>query len=140
MFTYRIGFIQNSDRIRAKRMEIQRFMVTNKLECPRKTIKRTTAVGTVSVLKCKTLFLRTNYMVLVRKRTTLTERPLLVSEIYCQVLWIEGCRMVSAADPPQLLKLSFLGWSRYFLSSSSSFIFMRLSGPHSRPTATQKIL
>jgi hypothetical protein len=36
---------------------------------------------------------------LVRKRTIPTERPTLVSEIYCQLLWIEGCRVVSAADP-----------------------------------------
>jgi hypothetical protein len=36
---------------------------------------------------------------LVRKRTIPTERPPLVDEIECQLLWIEGCRMVSAADP-----------------------------------------
>jgi hypothetical protein len=36
---------------------------------------------------------------LVRKRTTPTERPPLVYEIWCQHLWIEGCRVVSAADP-----------------------------------------
>jgi hypothetical protein len=36
---------------------------------------------------------------LVRKGTIPTERPPLVDEIYCQLLWIEGCRVVSAADP-----------------------------------------
>jgi hypothetical protein len=36
---------------------------------------------------------------LVRKRTIPTERPPLVDEILCQLLWIEGCRVVSAADP-----------------------------------------
>jgi hypothetical protein len=36
---------------------------------------------------------------LVRKRTIPTERPPLVDEIYCQLLRIEGCRVVSAADP-----------------------------------------
>jgi hypothetical protein len=36
---------------------------------------------------------------LVPKGTIPTERPPLVDEIYCQLLWIEGCRVVSAADP-----------------------------------------
>jgi hypothetical protein len=35
----------------------------------------------------------------VRKRTIPTERQPLVREIWCQLLWIEGCRVVSAADP-----------------------------------------
>jgi hypothetical protein len=38
---------------------------------------------------------------LVRERTIPTERPPLVDEIKCQLLWIQGCRMVSAADPPR---------------------------------------
>jgi hypothetical protein len=36
---------------------------------------------------------------LVRKRIIPTERPPLVDEIKCQLLRIEGCRVVSAADP-----------------------------------------
>jgi hypothetical protein len=36
---------------------------------------------------------------LVRKRTIPTEPSPLVDKIYCQLLWIEGCRAVSAADP-----------------------------------------
>jgi hypothetical protein len=36
---------------------------------------------------------------LVRKRTIPTERPPLVDEIWCQLLWMEGCRVVSVADP-----------------------------------------
>jgi hypothetical protein len=36
---------------------------------------------------------------LVRERTIPTDRPPLVDEILCQLLWIEGCRVVSAADP-----------------------------------------
>jgi hypothetical protein len=36
---------------------------------------------------------------LVRKRTIPTERPSLVGEIRCYLLWIEGCRVVSEADP-----------------------------------------
>jgi hypothetical protein len=40
---------------------------------------------------------------LVRERTIPTELPPLVDEIYCQLLWIEGYRMVKAADPPRSL-------------------------------------
>jgi hypothetical protein len=40
---------------------------------------------------------------LVRKRIIPTERPPLVDEIQCQLLWIEGCHVVSAADPPRSL-------------------------------------
>jgi hypothetical protein len=35
---------------------------------------------------------------LVRKRTIPTERPPLVGKTQCQLLRIEGCRVVSAAD------------------------------------------
>jgi hypothetical protein len=42
---------------------------------------------------------------LARKRTKPTERLLLVGEIYCQLLRIEGCRVVSAADPSRSLIL-----------------------------------
>jgi hypothetical protein len=35
---------------------------------------------------------------IVSKRTIPTERSPLVDEIWCQILWIEGCRVVSAAD------------------------------------------
>jgi hypothetical protein len=41
---------------------------------------------------------------LVRKRTIPTERSPLVGEIQCQLLRIEGCRMVSAADPLRSLR------------------------------------
>jgi hypothetical protein len=44
---------------------------------------------------------------LVRERTIPTERPPLVDEI--QLLWIEGCRVVSAADPLRSLLLLFPG-------------------------------
>jgi hypothetical protein len=40
---------------------------------------------------------------LVRKRTIPTERPPLVGEIWCQLLQIEGCRVLSAAEPPRPL-------------------------------------
>jgi hypothetical protein len=39
---------------------------------------------------------------LVRKWTIPTDRLSLVDEM-CQLLWIEGCRMVSSADPLQSL-------------------------------------
>jgi hypothetical protein len=44
---------------------------------------------------------------LVRNRTIPTDRPPLVDEIYCQLLWIEGCCVVSAAVPPQSLMSVF---------------------------------
>jgi hypothetical protein len=40
---------------------------------------------------------------LVRKRTIPTNRPPLVDEICFQLLWIEGCFVVSAADLPRSL-------------------------------------
>jgi hypothetical protein len=36
---------------------------------------------------------------LVHKQTMPTEQLPLVDEIWCQLLWIEGCHVVSAADP-----------------------------------------
>jgi hypothetical protein len=62
---------------------------------------------------------------LVRKQTMPTERPPLVSEIWCQLLWIEGCCMVSAVDPPRSLISVFYTGAATFLSSSSLFILTR---------------
>jgi hypothetical protein len=45
---------------------------------------------------------------LVRKRTIQTEQQPLVGEIQCQLLWTEGSGVVSAADPPTIINLSFL--------------------------------
>jgi hypothetical protein len=56
------------------------------------------------------------------KRNIPTERPPFVSKIMCQLLWIEGCRVVSAADPPRLLISVFWTGATTFLSSSTSFI------------------
>jgi hypothetical protein len=36
---------------------------------------------------------------LVRERTIPSERLPHVDEIWCQILWIEGCHVISAADP-----------------------------------------
>jgi hypothetical protein len=44
-----------------------------------------------------------------------------------------GCHVVSMMDPYGRF-LDFLDRSRYFLSSSSSVVLTRLSGPRSRPT------
>jgi hypothetical protein len=52
---------------------------------------------------------------LVRKQTIPTDRPPLVGEIQCQPLWIEGCRVVRAADPHTVVNLSFLdGIMKYY--------------------------
>jgi hypothetical protein len=40
---------------------------------------------------------------LVRKRTIPTERPPLVDKFYCQLLRIERCRVISAAEPTRPL-------------------------------------
>jgi hypothetical protein len=61
-----------------------------------------------------TLLLKKTPWLVVRELTVPTERPPLVDEIYCQLLWVEGCRVVSAADPPTSVNLSFLDRSRYF--------------------------
>jgi hypothetical protein len=58
----------------------------------------------LSVKKLLTIWFLISYIkqtpwLLVHKRTILTEQPPLVDEIYYQLLWIEGCRVVSAADP-----------------------------------------
>jgi hypothetical protein len=50
-----------------------------------------------------------------------------------------GCHMVSATDLYGYI-LFFLDRSRYFIfQNSSSVVLTRLSGPRSRPTASQKI-
>jgi hypothetical protein len=49
---------------------------------------------------------------LVRKRTIPTERPPLVGEIQCQILRIEGCRLVSSGGSLTAVNLSFLDRSR----------------------------
>jgi hypothetical protein len=51
----------------------------------------------------------------------------------CQLFADRGCHVVRVTDPYGRI-LGFLDRSRYFLSSSSSVVFTRLSGPRSRPT------
>jgi hypothetical protein len=50
-----------------------------------------------------------------------------------------GCRVVSATNLPQSLISVFYTGAATVLSSSSSIILTRLSGPHSRPTTSEKI-
>jgi hypothetical protein len=61
----------------------------------------------------------------VRKRSIPTERPPLVGQIKCQLLSIEGCRVVSAAEPPRPLISVFQIGTATSLLSSSSFILTR---------------
>jgi hypothetical protein len=75
---------------------------------------------------------------LFRNRSIPTERPPLVDGNLCQLLWIEGRRVVSAADPH--------GRSQFcrpepllFFQISPHLSSQGLSGPRSRPTVTQKI-
>jgi hypothetical protein len=75
---------------------------------------------------------------LIRERTIPTEQPPLVDEVSANFLRIEGCRVVSTADPYGR-NLGFLDRSSYIFSSTFSVILTRLSGPRSRPTTSQKI-
>ena len=74
--------------------------------------------------------LKKNSVALVRKRTIPTERPPPVGEV--SVTW-------SAQRIPTAVNLCFWTGAATFYSSSSSIDLMRLSGPRSRPTTTQKI-
>jgi hypothetical protein len=66
------------------------------------------------------------------------ERPPLVGEVSAKFA-DRGCHLVSVTGPSWRI-LIFLDRSRYFfLSSSSTIVFTRLSGPRSRPTTSQKI-
>jgi hypothetical protein len=51
---------------------------------------------------------------LVRKRNIRIEPPPPVGKIECQLLWIGGCRLVSSADAPTAVNLSFLDRNRCF--------------------------
>jgi hypothetical protein len=76
---------------------------------------------------------------LVGEQTMPTERPPLVGEVSANILRIE-CVAWSAQRIPTVVNFGFLDRSRYFfLSSSSSVVLTRLSGPRSRPAASQKI-
>jgi hypothetical protein len=82
------------------------------------------------------------------KKTKQTPCPQSTSELYPPIdrpfvaklpTFTERYYVISVTDPYGCI-LGFLGRSRYFfLSSSSSVVLTRLSGPRSRPTTPQKI-
>jgi hypothetical protein len=55
----------------------------------------------------------------------------------CQLFADRGCHVVSVTDPYGRI-LGFLDGAATFLSSSSSVVLTRLSGPRSRPTSSCK--
>jgi hypothetical protein len=79
-----------------------------------------------------------NSVVRVRERTIPTERPLLVSEVSAKFC---GYRVPCGQRDGSLRPYSRISRPEpvLFLSSSSSIVLTRLSGPPSRPTTSQKI-
>jgi hypothetical protein len=69
-------------------------------------------------------------VVLVRERNIPTERQPFFVEVSANFFVDRGCRVVSTADP--------YGRNLGFLSSNSSVVLTRLSGPRSIPTTSQK--
>jgi hypothetical protein len=81
---------------------------------------------------------KTNSVAFSPTRAIPTERPPHFGEIYCQLLRIGGCRMVSAAVPTAV-NLSCLDRSRYFFFQVALHLSSPgLSGPLSKLTDTQK--
>jgi hypothetical protein len=74
-----------------------------------------------------------NPMVWVRERTIPTERPPLIGEVIANFFADRGCHVVSVTDPYGRIP-DFSTRAATFLSSSSSVVLTRLSGPRSRPT------
>ena len=97
-----------------------------------KTLRNSTAIYL-------TITNNNNSVALVRERTIPTERLPPVGEVSANFCGKRGVTW-SARRIPTAVNLCFLDRSRYFFySSSSSIDLMRLSGPRSRPTTTQKI-
>jgi hypothetical protein len=72
-------------------------------------------------------------MVWVRERTIPTERPPLVGNVIANFLRIEGATWSAWRIPTAVFSVFYTG-AATFLSSSSSVVLTRLSGPRSRPT------
>jgi hypothetical protein len=72
---------------------------------------------------------------LVRRRTIPTERPPLVDEIQCQLLWIEGCCLVIHGRYSQFSRPEPL----LFFQVAPHLSSQGLNGSRSRHTGTQKI-
>jgi hypothetical protein len=79
-----------------------------------------------------------NSVALVRKRTIPNERPPLVGEVSANFCGQRVSRGQRNGPPRQYSRFS-RPEQLLFLPSSSSIILMRLSGPRSRPTTSQKI-
>jgi hypothetical protein len=98
---------------------------------------RATATATLDSqcfqLKLDPIVTKLNSMAWVRDRTIPTERPTLVGEVIANFLRI-GDATWSAWRIPTAVFSVFWTWAASFLSSSSSVVIMRQSGPRSRPT------
>jgi hypothetical protein len=70
---------------------------------------------------------------MVRERTIPTERPPLVGEVIANFLRVEGATWSAWRIPTAAFSVFETG-AATFLSSSSSVLLTRLSGPRSRPT------
>jgi hypothetical protein len=75
---------------------------------------------------------------LVATRTTTTKRPPLVGEVSANFCWYRVSCGKRSGHPRQLISFSRLK-PLLFLSSSSSIILTRMSGPRSRTIASQKM-
>jgi hypothetical protein len=75
---------------------------------------------------------------LARQRTMPTKRPPLVGEVSASFSGQRVSRGQRNESPRPLISVFKTG-AATFLSSSSSVILTRLSGPRSRPTTSQKI-
>jgi hypothetical protein len=79
-----------------------------------------------------------NSMVWVRERTIPTERPPLVGEVIAKCWRIEAATWSAWRIFTAVFSVFYTG-AATFLSSSSSVVLTRLSGPRYRPTVSQKI-
>jgi hypothetical protein len=82
-------------------------------------------------------WIKKNYLALVCERTIPTEQRRLLAKLVPAFADRRYC-VVSATDPSGRI-LSFLDRPLLVLPSSSSIVLTRLSGPRSRPTASQEI-
>ena len=80
-----------------------------------------------------------NSVTLVREQTIPTERPPPVGEVSANFCGQRGVTWSAQRFPTAVLISVFQTGAATYYSSSSSIDLMRLSGPRSRPTTTQKI-
>jgi hypothetical protein len=82
----------------------------------------------ISIYQTKFHIWKQNSMVWVRERTIPTERPPLVGEVIANFFADRRCHVVSVTIPTAVFSVFWTG-AATFLSSSSSVILTRLSGP-----------